>query len=258
VLEQFDPAAIAAFVASLATVIAIANSRPPQWGIRRIAFGIAICAASITAVFLTDLEWLFVALFWGGYQIYIGWGFISQRSRITAERHQFVTATTRVLSYVALCDGAISPQESEIIKTAYARAGFTAIELEEVDLTMRDCMHAFAYDGSDPERLASLLKEACAAVAQHSDNQTLFIVLRTALRIAASDGFVSLTEEKALRAVTTWLGFKPEDMDGVWREIIGEAERGDRGTATSVRAAGELPAPQASAAVQGTPGSSSS
>lgn len=227
-LEQLDPAAIAAFVAALSTVIALANSRPPQWGVRRIAFGSAICAAAVTAVQLTNASWLYVALFWGGYQIYVGWAYLHRRSRVSAERYQYVTATARVLSYVALCDGSMSSQESEIIRGVFERAGYSPQELHEVDVTIRDCAHAFAYDGSDPERLASLLKDACATVAQHSDNQTRYIFLRTALKIAATDGFVSLTEEKALRAATTWLGLTPADIDAAWSEMFG-----DRQTATA-------------------------
>jgi uncharacterized tellurite resistance protein B-like protein len=222
VLEQIDPAGVAAFVAALSTVIALANSRPPQWGIRRIAFGVAICAASVIAVLLTASEWWYAGLFWGGYQIYIGWAFLHRRSRLSAERHQYVTATARVLSYVALCDGSISPQESAIIRNVFQRVGYSPEELHEVELTVRDCAHAFAYDGSDPERLAKLLKEACGTVAQHSDNQTRYIFLRTALDIAASDGFVSLAEEKALRAATTWLGLTPADIDSAWREMFGD------------------------------------
>lgn len=220
-LEQIDPAGIAAFVASLSAVIALANSRPPQWGARRIAFGVATCAAVALAVLMTRSSWWLAGVFWGGYQIYVGLAFVARRSLITTERRDYVTATARVLSYVALCDGTLSPKEAEIIRDAYARAGFSPEELNEVDLTMRDCAHAFAYDGSDPERLAKLLKEACSTVAQHSDNQTKFICLRTALKIAASDGFVSLTEEKALRAATTWLGLQPSDIDQAWSEMSG-------------------------------------
>jgi hypothetical protein len=224
VLEQIDPAGLAAFAASLSAVIALANSRPPQWGARRIAFGIAVCAAVLLAVLMTRSTWWLVGLFWGGYQIYVGLAFLARRSQITTERRDYVTATARVLSYVALCDGTISPRDAEIIRDAYQRAGFSPGELDEVDLTMRDCAHAFAYDGSDPERLAKLLKESCATVAQHSDNQTKFICLRTALKIAASDGFVSLSEEKALRAATTWLGLQPSDIDKAWSEMFGDGQ----------------------------------
>ena len=223
-LEQIDPAGLAAFAASLSAVIALANSRPSQWGARRIAFGVSVGAAVFLAVLMTRSSWWLVGLFWGGYQIYVGLAFLARRSQITAERREYVSATARVLTYVALCDGTLSPKESEIIRDAYARAGFSAGELDEVELTMRDCAHAFAYDGSDPERLATLLKAACATVAQHSDNQTRFICLRTALKIAASDGFVSLSEEKALRAATTWLGLQPSEIDTAWSEMFGDGQ----------------------------------
>jgi tellurite resistance protein len=235
VLEQVDPAGIAAFVTALAAVIALANSRPAQWGTRRIAFGVAVCAGVVMTVMLTGVSLLYAILFWGGYQIYVGWAFMARRSSISSERRQYVTATARVLSYVALCDGMITPKESEIIRAAFARAGFSPEEVKEVDLTMHDCAQAFAYDGSDPERLAGLLKEACATVARHSDNQTRFLFLRTALKIAASDGFVSLAEEKALRAATTWLGLTTEDIDDAWSETFGGAER-DPATTSAGRA----------------------
>jgi hypothetical protein len=220
VLEQIDPAGIAAFVAGVAAVIAVANSRPPQWGVRRVAFGVSACAAAIVVALLMKAPWLYAGLCWGGYQIYVGWAFVRRHSRVSAERHQYVTATARVLAYVALCDGSISPAESAIIRGAFERAGYSPDELQEVDLTLKDCAHVFAYDGSDPERLATLLKDACATVAQHSDNQTRYIFLRTALKIAATDGFVSLVEEKALRAATTWLGLTPADIDRAWSELF--------------------------------------
>jgi uncharacterized tellurite resistance protein B-like protein len=88
-------------------------------------------------------------------------------------------------------------------------------------------------NGSATERLFDPLKEACEQVARHSDNQTRFIVLRTALRIAASDGFVSLAEEKMLRAATQCLGLPPSDIDVVWDEIFGAAARPRTTAATS-------------------------
>jgi tellurite resistance protein len=230
VLEQIDPAGVAAFVSALAAVIALANSRPPQWGARRIAFGISTCAAVLVAVSLTGATWWYGGLFWGGYQIYVGWAFLQRRSSVTAERRQYVTATARVLAYVALCDGTISPQETEIIRSAFDRVGYSADELREVELTVRDCAHTFAYDGSDPERLAALLKDACATVARHSDNQTRYLFLRTALQIAATDGFVSLVEEKAIRAATSWLGLTSADVDRAWSETFG-----DRATAVPTK-----------------------
>ena len=220
--ESIDPAGVAVFIAGIAVVIALANSRPTQWGARRIAFGVTTCAAALAAAMLLASSWFYAGLFWGGYQIYVGWAFIARRSSLSSERYAFVTATAKVLSYVALCDGSISPKETEIIIDAFTRAGFSSEELKQVELTMRDCGHAFAYDGSDPERLATLLRDACGTVAQHSDNQTRYLFLRTALQIAASDGFVSLAEEKALRAATTWLGLTPGDIDAAWREMFGE------------------------------------
>lgn len=230
--ESIDPAGVAVFIAALAVVIALANSRPAQWGTRRIAFGVTTCAASLAAALLLASTWFYAGLFWGGYQIYVGWAFVARRSSIAAERYQYVTATARVLAYVALCDGTISTVERDIIHDAFARAGFSTEEVHQVEVTLRDCAHAFAYDGSDPERLATLLKEACATVAQHSDNQTRYLVLRTALKIAASDGFVSLTEEKALRAATTWLGLTPADIDAAWSEMFGETAAATAATPT--------------------------
>lgn len=220
-LEAIDPAGVAAFIAALSTVIAIANSRPQQWGTRRIAFGVAICAGVFTAVLLTNLQVLYAALFWGGYQIYIGWRFIARRSGVSAERREYIGATAKVLSYIALLDGTISPAKSAIVRDTYTRAGFSADELTEVDVTMRDCQEWFVHGGSDPERIREPLREACSRVAQHSDNQTRVIVLKTALRLAASDGFVSLSEEKAIRAATEWLGLGASDIDAAWNEIAG-------------------------------------
>jgi tellurite resistance protein len=115
----------------------------------------------------------------------------------------------------------VSPQKAAIIRGTYARAGFSADEVAEAEMTVRECEQSFVQNGSAPERLFDPLKEACEQVARHSDNQTRFIVLRTALRIAASDGFVSASEEKALRVATSCLGLEPTEIDAAWSEMFG-------------------------------------
>lgn len=220
-LDGLDPAAIAAFVAAAASVVALSNGRPTQAGLRRVAFGIALCAASFGAVSFTGSTFWYAGLFLGGYPIYTGWGILSRRSRLEHERYRYVTATARVLSYIALSDGMVSPQKAEIIRGTYARAGFSADEVAEAEMTVRECEQSFVQNGSVPERLFDPLKEACVQVARHSDNQTRFIVLRTALRIAASDGFVSASEEKALRVATSCLGLALSDIDAAWSEMFG-------------------------------------
>ncbi|MBY0492629.1 MAG: TerB family tellurite resistance protein [Cyanobacteria bacterium] len=132
-----------------------------------------------------------------------------------------MSATAKVLSYVALLDGTISPAKSAIIRSTYRRAGFSAEEVSEVEITMRECQEWFVHGGSDPERIREPLREACSHVAQHSGNRTRVIFLTTALRLAASDGFVSLAEEKAIRAATEWLGLDASDIDAAWSEIAG-------------------------------------
>jgi uncharacterized tellurite resistance protein B-like protein len=223
VRDAIDPAGIAAFVAAAAAVIAISNTRPTQEGIRRCAFGVAICAASFAAVLLLESTYWYAGLFAGGYQLYMGWAVISRRSRLKQERYQYVTATAKVLSCIAMADGMISPAKSEIIRDIYARAGFSADEVAEAEATVRDCERTFVHNGSAPERLFDPLKAACEQVAQHSDNQTRFIVLRTALKIAASDGFVSLSEEQAIRIATDRLGLSSSDVDAAWAEIYGDS-----------------------------------
>jgi len=223
VRDAIDPAGIAAFVAAAAAVIAISNTRPTQEGIRRCAFGVAICAASFAAVLLVESTYWYAGLFAGGYQLYMGWAVIARRSRLNEERYQFVTATAKVLSCIAMADGMISPKKAEIIRDTYVRAGFSADEVAEAEVMVRDCERSFVHNGSAPERLFDPLKEACEQVAQHSDNQTRFIVLRTALRIAASDGFVSVSEEKALRVATDCLGLSSADIDAAWAEVYGDS-----------------------------------
>ena len=222
-LEGLDPAAVAAFIAAAASVVALSNGRPTQAGIRRIAGGIALCAASFGAVSFTESTFWYAGLFLGGYPIYTGWGILSRRSRLEQERLRYVTATARVLSYVALSDGMVSPQKAEIIRGTYARAGFTADEVAEAEMTVRECEQSFVQNGSASESLFDPLKEACEQVARHSNNQTRFIVLRTALQIAASDGFVSASEEKAIRAATLCLGLQSSDIDAAWSEMFGAA-----------------------------------
>ena len=213
-----DPAAIAAFVTCLCAVIALACNQPQQWGFRRIAYGVGIGALAVVLLQLVYSLWWWSGILFGLHQIYLGWMFIARRSRVSGERFEYVKATASVLAYIALIDGELSEKDKQIIRTTYMRAGFSAVEMREVDLTLEDCERAFRADGSDTDRLFPLLRDACSSVARHSDHQTRSIFLGTALAIASSDGFVSSAEEKAIRAAALWLGLSTEDVDRAWAE----------------------------------------
>jgi tellurite resistance protein len=151
----------------------------------------------------------------GGYQVYLGWRFIDRRSRIASEKVEYVWATASVLGLIAVIDGELSAKDKEIIRAAYARAGFSDAEIREVELTLSDCERTFVSGGSDPDRLFNMLRDACAKVSLHSNQQTRFIFLETAVALVGSDGFISSAEEKALRAAALMLGFSSEDVDKV-------------------------------------------
>src|SRR6188474_2963416 len=213
-----DPAALAAFVTCLCGVIALACNQPQQWGFRRIAYGVGIGALAVVLLQLVYSVWWWSGILFGFHQIYLGWMFMARRSHVSGERFEYVKATAGVLGYIALTDGELSEKDKQIIRTTYMRAGFSAVEMREVDLTLEDCERVFLADGSDTDRLFPLLREACAKVARHSDHQTRSIFLGTALSIAASDGFVSSAEEKAIRAAALWLGLAEDDIDRAWSE----------------------------------------
>jgi len=213
-----DPAALAAFVTCLSGVIALACNQPQQWGFRRIAYGVGIGALAVVLLQLVYSVWWWSGILFGFHQIYLGWMLMARRSRVSGERFEYVKATASVLGYIALTDGELSEKDKQIIRTTYMRAGFSAVEMREVDLTLEDCERAFLADGSDTDRLFPLLRDACSNVARHSDHQTRSIFLGTALSIAASDGFVSSAEEKAMRAAALWLGLSEGDIDKAWAE----------------------------------------
>ena len=213
-----DPAAIAAFVTCLSAVIALACNQPQQWGFRRIAYGVGIGALAVVLLQLVYSLWWWSGILFGFHQIYLGWMFMARRSRVSGERFEYVRATASVLASIALIDGELSEKDQQIIRTTYMRAGFSAVEMREVDLTLEDCERAFRADGSDTDRLFPLLRDACSSVARHSDHQIRSIFLKTALAIASSDGFVSSAEDKAIRAAALWLGLSTEDVDKAWTE----------------------------------------
>src|SRR4029078_13351869 len=119
-----------------------------------------------------------------------------------------------------LADGEIDSREAAIIRQTYARAGFSMQDLREVDRVVEECQRRFFVGGSDAERLFRLLRDACAAVMQHSNELTRFGFVRAAISIAGSDGFISSEEERALRATANWLGLAKADYDRLWRSVL--------------------------------------
>ena len=215
---MIDPAAIAAFLTCLSAVIALACNQPQQWGFRRIAYGVGIASLAVVLLQLVYSVWWWSGILFGAHQIYLGWMFMVRRSHVAGERFEYVRSTAGVLGIIALIDGELSEKDKQIVRTTYLRAGFSAVEMREVDQTIDDCERAFFADGSDTDRLFPLLRDACSRVARHSDHQTRAIFLGTALSIAASDGFVSSAEEKAIRAAALWLGLSEDDIDKAWTE----------------------------------------
>ena len=217
--DGFDPAGVAVFIAVVCAVVAFALTGPAQWGLRRIAVGASVAAAAIAALTLAYSPWWWTGIPWGIYQVFLGWSFIVRRTRVATERFEYLHSSARVLSYIALADGEITPREIQIIQATYARAGFSEVELREVEQTARDCERHFLNDGSDPDRLFALLKDACSFVSTHSNEQTRLIFLRTAILIAASDGYISRAETRALRAGAMWLGLSTAEVDKAWDDL---------------------------------------
>jgi DnaJ-domain-containing protein 1 len=219
--EGLDPAGVAVFIAVICAITALACGRPEQWGFRRLAMGSGVSSAAVAALLLAPSFWWFSAIFWGLYQIYLGWCYIARRRRTTHERVEYIESSAAVLAYVALADGSVDPREAGIIRETYARAGFSSHDLREVDRVVQQCQRQFFLDGTDPERLFVLLRNACAVILKHSNEQTRFSFLRAAIIIAASDGFVSSIEERTLRASANWLGIAKSDYDRLWRNVLG-------------------------------------
>ena len=214
---ELDPAGVAVFFGVVALVVAAYTRAPDHWGVRRIAFGVFTACAGIALLILTPAMWWWSGVLFGGYQIYVGWSFLSRRSGIADERIGYLASTAKVLSMLALTDGDLSSKDLEIIHEVYRRVGFASNELHEVELVARDCEREFRGHGSNPDQLAPLVQDACRQVSQHCNYQTRLIVLETAVLIVASDGYVSQVEERALRAAATWLGLSARDVDDAWQ-----------------------------------------
>src|ERR1051325_582624 len=219
--DGLDPAGVAVFVAAVSGIAALSLGRPEQWGFRRLAVGVTVSSAGIALVLLAPSTWWFGAIFWGLYLIYLGWSYVNRRRRTTHERLGYIEASAAVLGYVALTDGRIDPREKTMIRDTYDRAGFSSQDLEEVNRVVEQCERNFFKGGSNTDNLFVLLRNACAVLMHHSNEQTRFGVLRAAIIIAASDGFVSSDEERALRASANWLGVSGADYENLWRSLLG-------------------------------------
>jgi DnaJ-domain-containing protein 1 len=221
VVDGLDPAGVAVFIAVICGITALSCGRPEHWGFRRLTFGAGVCSAALAALQLFPSTWWFSGMLWGGYQMYLGWCYVARRRRTSHERLEYLESSARVLAYIALADSTVDPRETIIIRETYARAGFSPADLHEVDRVVQQCERQFFADGSDPDRLFVLLRTACAAVMQHSNEQTRLSFLRTAIIIAGSDGFVSSGEERALRATAHWLDISNQDYEHLWRSVLG-------------------------------------
>ena len=197
----------------------LACNTPGQWGQRRLALGACACTSAVAALLLVPSVWWWGAIVWGLHQMYLGWTFISRRRRTTHERLAYLESSVAVLAYIALADGHVNAREASIIVNIYARAGFPAEDVRLVGRIVQECEQRFFADGSDPDRLFVLLHLACAVVLEHSNEHTRVSFLRTAILIAASDGFVSAAEDNVLRAMASWLHISALDAAEAWRTV---------------------------------------
>jgi len=83
-----------------------------------------------------------------------------------------------------------------------------------------------------------LLRVACGVLGGHSNEGTRTALLRTALMIARSDGFVGSDEEHALRAAAQWLGISEAVYQHLWRSVIGEEPQEEGARAGSYNSEG--------------------
>jgi DnaJ-domain-containing protein 1 len=199
---------------------------------------------------LSPSPWWWGAILWGLHQAYLGWSYFARHRRTSHERVEYVQSSVSVLAFIALVDGVITPREAAIIRDSYARAGFSAEDIRDVDRILRECERRFLLDGSDADRLFVLLRDACRIVWQHSNPHTRFRFFRTAILIATSDGFVSASERRALTAAAAWLGLSEAEIERAWAGDArggpdGESDRGpaaaDTGSSHHERDAREEP-----------------
>lgn len=224
-MSSLDPAGVAVFIAVVASIVALASGSRVQWGTRRIAVGIAIGAIASAGLILAPLRWWWLGLLFGGYQIFLGWNFVPLLSPVEA-RFEYVPATARVLSYIAVSDGPLSRSEISTIIAAYERTGF-ASQLQAVRAAIYECEQAIRLS-PDTEHVFMLLPAACAAVAEHVNRETRLDLLRTAIALVNDDGVIDEREQRALYAAAQSLGLTVDDLD-----------RASRGAGSDGHAAGD-------------------
>jgi DnaJ like chaperone protein len=217
---SLDPAGVAVFFAVISAIVALSLGRPEQWGLRHLSWGACACASCAAAIMLSSSPWWWGGILWGLHQMYLGWSFISRRRRTTHDRAEYLQASVSVLTYIALADGEITPREAQIIRGTYVRAGFSSEDLRNVEQILRECERRFFTDGSDPNRLFRLLRDACAVVLRHSNDHTRLSFFRTAVLIAGSDGFINAGEDRAIQAAANWLLIASEEVDQMWRSVL--------------------------------------
>jgi DnaJ-domain-containing protein 1 len=220
-VPSLDPAGVAAFFAAVCAVCALSLNSAEHWGWRRIAIGGGSCAAAIVALLRWPSALWWGAILWGIHQTYVGWSFISRRRHFGRERLEYLQSSASVLAYIALADSDIKPRERRIIRETYHRAGFSGNDLLEVDRILDECARYYFSDGSSLERLYVRLHTACETLQRHSTPHTRLALFRTALLIAASDGFVTSGERAVLRATAPWLGISPDDEIRAWEHLDG-------------------------------------
>ena len=228
----FDLAGVFVFLAVVCAIFALSFARPDQWGHRRIASGLAVGFGTASLVLLSgSLLWSGGVLL-GGHQIHLGWSYVSRRYRTHRDHAEYLQSSVSVLAYIALADGDITSRESSLIRETYVRAGFSHIDIAELDKIIQHCQTRFQSDGSDYQRVFSWLQGACEVVVRHSNEHTRSLFFRTAILLAATDGFVSAEEDRALRAAAAWLGISADEARRVWRSVTDtgdtEADTGDR------------------------------
>ena len=177
----FDVVGICVFLTAVSGVFAVSFGRVDQWGHRRMAFGFAICFATLAVtLFSGSLLW-FGGLLWGGQQLHVGWGYINRRYRTNRDHAEYLQASASALAYIALADGDITERESTLIRETYIRAGFSGTDIAELTNIVRECQQRFRRDGSDYQRVFAWLKAACETVVRHSNPHTRRLFFRTAV-----------------------------------------------------------------------------
>ncbi len=140
--------------------------------------------------------------------------FFSSESGHAAEgnRNSFLMSMLVLASYIIKADGRIMHSEMELVRQ-WLRVNFGDIAVQQGDKILKRLFEASKQQGV--EQYKKNIKDACLQMSMNMDYSQRLQLLNFLVMIAQADGFVDLSEVKALKEVALWLQMSEEEIDSL-------------------------------------------